>query len=101
MLRNILLVGAAVGLLAIALIACYAVSNRSGHTAWEPFTALALFVPLMILGACGMTRRRVRSLVRAGTWAFLVGLAGTVLIVALDQSNSLVQYERWLRRGLS
>ena len=91
----------AVGALVIALIGGYAVINGSGHTGWEPLKSLALFVPLAFFGGVGLAmRRRAPRLVPASLSALLIGLAGITLIVTLDQTNHLVEYHRWIRRGM-
>ena len=86
---------AVVGLLAIIAIAGYAFTNSSGHTAWEPFTSLGLFVPLAVAGAAGLKKSG-----RSAAFALGIGLAGISLVVGLDQTNRLVQYERWVMRGM-
>ena len=92
---------AAFGTAAIALIASYAAYNDSGHTGWEPFTALILFVPLAIVGAvCYEVRRRFTGITRASVCAVVVGLAGVIFVAWLDHTNRLVQYDRWIERGM-
>jgi len=99
-LPYILWSSAALGLLSLALIAGYAARNSSGHTGWEPFTSLLLFVPLALGGGLGFAlRHRCPGLARAGLGALAVGLAGLVLIITLDRTNRLVQYDRWIQRG--
>ncbi len=91
----------ALGVVTIALIAGYAVRNSSGHTGWEPFTSLILFVPLALVGAvCFGMRNRFTGIARASICALAVGLAGVALIVTLDRTNRLVQYDRWIHRGM-
>ena len=93
--------GAALDAVAIALIVGYAARNSSGHTGWEPFTSFILFVPLALLGAvCFAVRHRFTGIARASVCALAVGLAGVALIVTLDRTNRLVQYDRWIHRGL-
>jgi len=103
-MRRLLLLGlwssVAVGVIAVALIAGYAARNGSGHTGWEPFTSFILFVPLAIVGAiCFSMRHRFAGIARPGVCALVVGLAGVALIITLDRTNRLVQYERWIQRG--
>ena len=89
------------GIVAIALIAGYAARNSSGHTGWEPLTSLILFVPLAVVGAvCFAMLHRFTGIARASVCAFAVGLAGIALIVTLDRTNRLVQYDRWIHRGM-
>lgn len=103
-MRKLLLIGlwssVALGVVAIALIVGYTARNDSGHTGWEPFTSFILFVPLAVAGAiCFSLRHRFTGLARAGVCALFVGLAGVALIITLDRTNRLVQYERWIHRG--
>jgi hypothetical protein len=92
---------ATLGVVALALIAGYAARNSAGHTGWEPLTALGLFVPLAITGAvCFAMRHRFTGIARASVCALAVGLAGVALIIALDRANRLVQYDRWIHRGM-
>ena len=86
---------AALGIVAIVVISVYAVRNSSAHTGWEPFTAYLLFVPLAIAGGGSL-----KKIGPAAAVAFAVGLAGIALIVWLDRTNRLVQYERWIERGM-
>ena len=89
------------GVVTIALIGGYAPRNSSGHTGWEPFTSLVLFVPLAVVGAvCFVMRHRFAGVARASVCALAVGLAGIALIVTLDRNNRLVQYDRWIHRGM-
>ncbi len=91
----------ALGVISIALIAGYAARNSSGHTGWEPFTSLILFVPLAVVGAvCLAMRHRFTGIARASVCALAVGLAGVALVVTLDRTNRLVQYDRWIHRGM-
>ena len=91
----------ALGVVAIALIAGYAARNSSGHTGWEPFMSLVVFVPLAVVGAvCFTLRHRFAGIARASVCALAVGLAGVALIVTLDRTNRLVQYDRWIHRGM-
>lgn len=92
---------AAVGAIAIVLIVGYAARNSSGHTGWEPFASLILFVPLAVVGAvCFAMQHRSIGIARASVCMSAVGLAGIALIIALDRTNRLVQYDRWIHKGM-
>lgn len=101
-MRRLLLFGlwtsAALGVIAIVFIVGYTARNSSGHTGWEPFTSFILFVPLVVTGAICL-RQRFAGLARPGVCALVVGLAGVALVITLDRTNRLVQYERWIHRG--
>ena len=86
---------AVIGVMAIGSICCYAALASSGHTGWEPLIALALFVPLAIAGAA-----LVKKVGPPAIFACAVGFAGIALVVYLDQTNRLVKYERWVKRGM-
>ncbi len=89
------------GLAAIAAILVYARRNGSGHTGMSPYVALALFVPVVVAGALHLTLLRGSGAAKwCGVCAILVGIAGVGLLVYLDQSNTLVQYEVWIERGM-
>jgi hypothetical protein len=92
---------AAAGVIAIVLIGGYAARNDSGHTGWEPFTSFILFVPLAVIGGVLLTLRGLFvGITRPSAFALAVGLAGVILIVCLDRTNRLVQYNRWVQRGM-
>jgi hypothetical protein len=100
-LRFALWSGAALGAVTIALIIEYTARNSSGHTAWEPFTSFILFVPLAVVGAfCFTLRHRFTGIARASVCALTLGLVGIALIITLDRTNRLVQYDRWIHRGM-
>ncbi len=91
----------ALGAIALMLIAGYAAGNRAGHSGWEPFTALFLFIPIALLGAGScLKRQKCAGVARASVCAVAIGLGGIALIVTLDRTNRLVEYERWLNRGM-
>ena len=71
------------GLTVIAAILVYANVNGSGHTAFNPYSALMVFGPVTIVVGV------------------VVGVIGSGLLVYLDRSNTLLQYEIWIQRGMS
>lgn len=88
-----------VQLAVLAGLTAYAASNDSGHTGFDPYLLFTLFAPLSLLGTIVWVRdseRRSNQL--AGM--IITGLLGMALIVILDQTNTLVEYERWLKRGM-
>lgn len=92
---------AAVGGATLAGLIGYAAWNRSGHTGLDPYCALAIFIPVLLIGVmAGLGGDRAGARPGAGLVAIIVGLAGIVLLVWLDHSNTLLPYEKWLARGL-
>lgn len=88
-----------VGLIEVAAIAIYAfVINDSGHTAVEPFLSYLFFIPLLVISI--FVWRKNHLLRRVAMLTASIALLGIVLIVVLDVTNYLVQYDRWLKRGL-
>ncbi len=98
-MARVLVVAIGVGVLAIATLVAYVASNGSGHTGGNPYVGLAVFLPVAALGfsATSYCAGRRRAL---GFVATLVGVAGTILLVWLDRSNTLLPYDEWIRRGM-
>jgi O-antigen ligase len=95
--RNTLWALAGFGALLNLLLAAWALTNTSGHTGMDPRWFLLGFAPLVAVGAYACTKAALR---RAGCTVLLVGLLGVALLGWLDHANRLVQYERWLERGM-
>lgn len=95
-------VGAAIGgLLALVVIVAYAIHNDSGHTGVDPYCGLVVFLPVTIVGVVHIFGARRLGLPRwLGVPAAVVGCAGIALLVYLDQSNTLLQYEVWISNGM-
>lgn len=89
------------GLVTVGFLLTYTIQNDSGHTGLDPYHALAVFVPVSIIGLIHLAV--VRPFGSAG-WlaasAFVVGLFGVAFLVYLDRSNTLLQYEVWIDRGM-
>lgn len=89
------------GIAVIGLLVLYLIQNDSGHTGFDPYLALFAFVPITIVGLAHLLVPRLRLL--AGwfaTLAIIVGISGMGLLVYLDRSNTLLQYEAWIERGM-
>jgi uncharacterized membrane protein len=84
----------------IALIILYAWRNDSGHTGAEPYHSLFVFIPVALLGFFGLISKRLRVSINTSLCALLIGIAGSGLIVYLDKTNQLVEYGRWVERGM-
>jgi drug/metabolite transporter (DMT)-like permease len=98
-MRALLLICGVVGLGIEAAIAVYALAlNESGHTRAEPFLAFLYFVPLLCFSFFVWWKRRPMKGV--AQFSAAVAVAGIFLVVLLDATNMLVQYQRWAKRGL-
>jgi drug/metabolite transporter (DMT)-like permease len=98
-MRILLLVGGVIGLCIEAAIAVYAFAvNDSGHTGAEPFVAFLYFVPLLCVAVFVLWTRHLSK--RTALFSASVAIVGILLVVLLDATNMLVQYERWAKRGL-
>ena len=89
------------GIAVIGLLVLYLIQNDSGHTGFDPYLALFAFVPITIVGLAHLAFLRFGGL--AGwfaTLAIIVGISGMGLLVYLDRSNTLLQYEAWIERGM-
>ena len=81
----------------LAGVAFYLHGHDSNHTGHEPLLLLGIFVPTLALGTAAFRRRRFRW---GALLACLLGGVGIVVLFYLDRFNILVQYDRWLERGM-
>jgi hypothetical protein len=75
----------------------YAMRNDSGHTGFEPWLLSLPFVSAFLLGAAGLITRSAR---RPALFASVAALAGLALLFYFDYCNVLLQYDRWIERGM-
>jgi uncharacterized membrane protein AbrB (regulator of aidB expression) len=85
------------GVSLVGLLA-YANANDSGHTSFEPYLLAGLFVATAAASLLAWWNRK--RITPAIAFTGVLALAGLVTVIYLDQTNMLVQYERWLRRGM-
>ena len=79
----------------------YTIYNDSGHTGIDPYRLLVVFVPVAIIGLIHLCVVRSPGHHRwLAASAFTIGLLGAVFLVFLDRSNTLLQYEVWIERGM-
>jgi len=89
------------GLAVIAAILVYVIMNDSGHTGLNPYSALMVFGPVTIAGILHLSFIRCCGIARwCSILAIVVGIMGSGLLVYLDHSNTLLQYEVWIQRGM-
>lgn len=90
-----------IGSAAIVALAAWGFGNTSGHTSIDPALTLIVFLPVLITGLvyryAGSDGRRGKLW---GTLAVFAGLAGILLLLYLDWSCTLLQYETWIERGM-
>jgi cell division protein FtsW (lipid II flippase) len=79
-----------------AALAARIIREPGNHVAVEPLLALVPFLLLMVV--VWLPRYRTRRNLRTGVTAF--ALSSVVLVVAMDRTNVLVQYDRWTQRGM-
>ncbi len=65
------------------------------HTGWEP-----RWLNLVWIVGLGYVLTRKQWGAFAWLWAFASCLAVAVVLIATDQFNVLIQYDRWVRRGM-
>ncbi len=98
---GVVILAALAGLAAIATIVVFTAQNDSGHTSVNPYLALALFVPVAVAGILHLTFLRSSGAARwCAILAVVIAIAGTGLLIYLDQSNMLLQYDVWCERGM-
>ena len=91
--------------LSVALsIACaaelfeYLAENQDNHTSFEPWLLSAVFGPTAVVGMIHLIR--TRRLALPAVLAIAVGVFGMATLYYIDHTNRMLQYERWLARGL-
>lgn len=96
-LRILAWVGAVVSALVIWQIVAYIRASDSNHTAFEPWLLVVVFAPTIVFGILSIRRHRAFA---AGLLAITLGVAGLVTLTYIDRTNTMLQYERWLSRGM-
>jgi hypothetical protein len=91
-------IAAVASCLTAAPLLWYLHQNQSNHTAFEPWLLSFVFVPTTIVGIVHLSRTRRVTL--SGAIAFVIGVLGFTLLIYIDQTNRMLQYERWLSRGM-
>ncbi|MCB1213916.1 MAG: hypothetical protein KDK66_00435 [Deltaproteobacteria bacterium] len=87
--------------LLILAILGYTLQNTSGHTGFNPYLALWIFIPVSLIGLFNVLYTREQSPKKLpALLALTFGLLGILLLVYLDQSNTLLPYEVWIQRGM-
>ena len=80
-------------------IGVYAVLNKSGHTGMEPFHSYWIFAPLLIAGIASIILAPNEKR-KDGISAAIIGLSGILFVLYLDRTNTLLEYGRWIERGM-
>jgi hypothetical protein len=70
---------------------------RPGHSGFDPWWLAAVFGGSLFLGLMAFCDPSLR---RAAIFASTAGLAGIGLLFYLDYANILVEYHRWIQRGM-
>jgi hypothetical protein len=96
-MRLILLAASLLGVAAVLAVAAYACSNKSGHTGANPYWSYYLFLPLTLLGLVAFLRAREK---KHAVMALAVGVVGMAYIFLLDSTNTLLEYRKWIQRGM-
>lgn len=100
-IKSITVAAAAAALLLSSGIIAYTLDNESGHTGIDPYLALVVFVPAAVTGVIQLALSGSLGLPRwPGLAAVFFSVFGIGLLVYLDVSNTLLQYEVWVSRGL-
>ena len=100
-MKKLRLITGVLSLAVIAALLVYLSGQRSGHTGVNPYLALVVFVPTVLVGAIDWFHKRTdRRAAAMSLFALCAGIAGILLLVYLDRSNSLLCYETWIRRGM-
>lgn len=96
-LVNVSRLGIVVSLSVTMLLLSYLRGKDCNHTGFEPWLLCIIYVPTAIVGFTAL--RRGSRLSSVGLACF-VGVGGMALLFYLDYFNVLVEYERWINRGM-
>jgi hypothetical protein len=72
-------------------------SHDSNHTGFEPWLLAVVFAPTAALSVLAI---RARTSIPVAIFAGLLGVGGIGYLIYIDSTNRLVQYERWIDRGM-
>ena len=86
---------ASVSAAAITEIFAYIHASDSNHTAFEPWLLVALFVPTIVMGLVVIKRH-----IMVAVLLITIGSSGLAVLTYIDRTNTMVQYDRWLSRGM-
>jgi len=81
----------------IIVLLLYLCNNTSGHTSFEPWLLSVVFVPTLIMGIIALFFKLTRP---NGMLAWRIAIIGLGILFLLDYFNLLVQYDRWVQRGM-
>ena len=89
---------AAVGSLAVLTVfLLYMRGNDCNHTGLEPWLLSIFFVPTGIVGIAAFLRGSSRW---GSLLAFCVGFGGMAFLFYIDHFNVMLEYGRWIERGI-
>lgn len=90
-----------IGTLSLLFIIAWTLRSGSGHTSVSPYMGLFSFIPVLSVGICSrVAARKHPATVKWSYLAAVSGIAGILLLLYLDLSNTLLQYEVWIERGM-
>lgn len=90
-----------VGVIGLISIFSYSYINKTNHTSIDPYIALFIFIPVALIGLIELLVNLKKKSIRwLAIVSILIGLAGIILLIYLDKSNTLLQYEVWIKRGM-
>lgn len=82
----------------ILMLVYYDLGNKTAHTGSDPWWLLGLLAPVLITNFIfqffGSPFKRILAI------SNLICLMGILYLIFLDYSGTLLQYERWIRRGM-
>lgn len=89
------------GIIGIIFLSSYNYINKTNHTSVDPYIALLIFIPVTLIGLIEfLINLKKKSTRWLAIVSILIGLAGILLLIYLDKSNTLLQYEVWIKRGM-
>ena len=96
-MKTLLFLASLTSMAVLGLLVAYVAEKDSNHTALEPWLLTVVFVPTTLLGGVSAFNRDLRF---AAAIAIGAGIAGMSCLAYLDITNTLLQYDRWIERGM-
>ena len=88
---------ATASLAVLTVFVFYMHGNDSNHTGLEPWLLSIFFVPTLVVGI----RAFVRGSSRWGAlFALCLGFGGMAFLYYVDHFNVMLEYDRWIQRGM-
>ena len=89
-----IILASALSLIIINALWVYVLNNNSGHTGINLNLLYLFFIPLILFSVIKVKQYRIAAI------SIFLGILGTCSLIYLDKTNTLLQYNIWIERGM-